>query len=51
MTVPIHSTWRSGLRLMRRQVAEMARDIAMRRLVQRDREQHREGVDGDRLYE
>ena len=36
---------------VRGHVAEMARDVAMRRLVQRDREQHREGVDGDRLYE
>ena len=48
------SMWRSGLRLMRpcgvrRHVAEVARDIAVRRLVQRDREQHREGVDGERL--
>ena len=34
---------------VRGHVAEMPRHVAVRRLVQRDREQHREGVDGDRL--
>jgi hypothetical protein len=36
---------------VRSHVAEVPRHVAVRRLVQRDRKQHRKGVDGDRLGE
>ena len=36
---------------VRGHVAEMARDVAVRGFVQRDREQNRERVDGERLDE